>query len=385
MPIILFDNAQRKRLWPMTQTKAVASLRMGIFTIAERWEKLTGMQVFVHTLPYLQNLYGYPPAGEHIWVDATVIPDQSLLDGIQSISMSHGWADEQGLILGKANIVFEDFDPSQSVQYFEVVHDYAAVQRIVYPWQFISINDQILRFDFDLLTRGKTSTAISPTNRCTNEKHIFIESGAIVEHAILNASTGPIYIGKNAVVMEGSAIRGPFALGDHSVLKMNSRIYGATTLGPYCMGGGEIKNSIMMGYSNKAHDGYMGDAVIGEWCNWGAGTSNSNVKNTAGIVQVWSEADQQYLPAGYKCGVIMGDYSRTAINSSINTGSVIGISCNVFGEGLLPNIIPDFSWGCKGVKYRMDKALVDIDNWKKLKNQSLSEIEKDILIILSAK
>ena len=185
--------------------------------------------------------------------------------------------------------------------------------------------------------------------------------------------------------MEGSAIRGPFALGDHSVLKMNSRIYGATTLGPYCMGGGEIKNSIMMGYSNKAHDGYMGDAVIGEWCNWCAGTSNSNLKNTAGIVQVWSEAEKQYLPAGYKCGVIMGDYSRTAINSSINTGSVIGVSCNVFGEGLLPNIIPDFSWGCKGVKYKTDKALVDIDNWKKLKNQSLSEIEKQILITLSAK
>ncbi len=385
MAIILFDNAQRKHLWPLTQTKAVAALRMGILTMAERWEKLTGLQVFVHTSPYLQNLYGYPPAGEHVWVDASVIPDQSLIDGIQSVPANHSWADEHGLIFGKANIVFEDFDPSQSVQYFEVVHDYAAVQRIVYPWQLISINDQILRFDFDLLTRGKTSAVISSTNRCTDTEHIFIEPGATVEHAILNASTGPIYIGKNAVGIEGTAIRGPFALGDHSVLKMNSRIYGATTLGPYCMGGGEIKNSIMMGYSNKAHDGYMGDAVIGEWCNWGAGTSNSNLKNTAGIVQVWSEADQQYLPAGYKCGVIMGDYSRTAINSCINTGSVIGVSCNVFGEGLLPNIISDFSWGCKGVKYRIDKALVDIDNWKKMKNQSLSEIEKHILITLSTK
>jgi UDP-N-acetylglucosamine diphosphorylase/glucosamine-1-phosphate N-acetyltransferase len=385
MSIILFDNTQRKRLWPLTQTKAIASLRMGILTIAERWEKLTGLQAFVHTSPYLQNLYGYPPAGEHIWVDASVIPSPSLIDGIQSISKNHGWADEQGLIIGKADITFEDFDPSQSVQYFEVVHDYPSAQRIVYPWQLMQINDQMVRFDFDLLTRGKTSAAISSTNRCTNTSHIFIEPGAIVEHAILNASTGPIYIGKNAVVMEGSAIRGPFVLGDHSVLKMNSRVYGATTLGPYCMGGGEIKNSIMMGYSNKAHDGYMGDAVIGEWCNWGAGTSNSNLKNTAGIVKIWNEADQEYLPAGYKCGVIMGDYSRTAINSSINTGSVIGVSCNVFGEGLLPNIIPDFSWGCKGVKYRLEKALVDIDNWKKLKNQSLSEIEKQILITLSAK
>lgn len=383
MSIILFDNTQRKRLWPLAQTKAIASLRMGILTIAERWEKLTGLQAFVHTSPYLQNLYGYPPAGEHIWVDASVIPSPSLIDGIQSISKNHGWADERGLIIGKADIIFEDFDPSQSVQYFEVVHDYPSAQRIVYPWQLMQINDQMVRFDFDLLTRGKTSATISSTNRCIHAEDIFIESGAIVEHALLNASTGPIYIGKNAVVMEGSAIRGPFVLGDHSVLKMNSRIYGATTLGPYCMGGGEIKNSIMMGYSNKAHDGYMGDAVIGEWCNWGAGTSNSNLKNTAGIVKIWSEADQEYLPAGYKCGVIMGDYSRMAINSSINTGSVIGVSCNVFGDGLLPNIIPDFSWGCKGVKYRLEKALVDIDNWKQLKQQSLSETEKQILLTIS--
>lgn len=385
MSIILFDNTQRKRLWPLTQTKAVAALRMGILTMAERWEQLTGMQVFMHTEKYLQNLYGYADTTEHIWIDASVIPNRALVDLVQSLDTNDCWADEYGLIVGKTNLSFEDFDAAQSLQYFEKIHDHAMVDRIQFPWDLMQWNDRILRFDFDLLTHNKTSAAISSTNRCIHTEHIFIESGAIVEHAILNASTGPIYIGKNAVVMEGTAIRGPFALGDHSVLKLNSRVYGATTLGPYCMGGGEIKNSIMMGYSNKAHDGYMGDAVIGEWCNWGAGTSNSNLKNTAGIVQVWSEAEKQYLPAGSKCGVIMGDYSRTAINSSINTGSVIGVSCNVFGEGLLPNIIPDFSWGCKGVKYKTDKALVDIDNWKKLKNQSLSEIEKQILITLSAK
>lgn len=384
MAIILFDNAQRKLLWPLTQTKAVAALRMGILTMAERWEQLTGMQVFIHTEAYLQNLYGYANTTEHIWIDASVIPNRALVDLVQSLDTNDCWADEYGLIVGKTNLSFEDFDAAQSLQYFEKIHDHAMVDRIQFPWELMQWNDRILRFDFDLLTHNKTSAAISSTNRCIHTEHIFIESGAVVEHAILNASIGPIYVGKNAVVMEGSAIRGPFALGDHSVLKMNSRVYGATTLGPYCMGGGEIKNSIMMGYSNKAHDGYMGDAVIGEWCNWGAGTSNSNLKNTAGIVQVWSEAEQQYLAAGYKCGVIMGDYSRTAINSSINTGSVIGVSCNVFGEGLLPNIIPDFSWGCKGVKYKTDKALVDIDNWKQLKQQSLSETEKQILLTISS-
>lgn len=385
MSIILFDNIQRNRLWPLTQTKAVAALRMGILTMVERWELLTGMQVFVHTEDYLQNLYGYPDAGEHIWIDASVIPDRALVDVVKSLDRNDCWADENGLIIGKTALSFEEFDAAQSLQYFENIHDHATADRIRYPWEMIHWNDRMLRFDFDVLTHGKTSAAISSTNRCIHPEHIFIESGAVVEYAILNASTGPIYIGKHATIMEGTAIRGPFALGDHSVLKMNSRIYGATTLGPYCMGGGEIKNSIMSGYSNKAHDGYMGDAVIGEWCNWGAGTSNSNLKNTAGVVKVWSEADQTYLPAGYKCGVIMGDYSRTSINASINTGSVIGVSCNVFGEGLLPNIIPDFSWGCKGVKYRMDKALEDINNWKKLKNQSLGEIEKQILITLSSK
>lgn len=385
MPIILFDNQQRNRLFPLTRTRAVASLRMGILTMAERWEKLTGMQVFIHTDNYLQNLYGYANAGEHIWIDAAVIPDASLVDLVQSIAPNSCWADEQGLIIGKTQLAFEDFDAAQSLQYFEIIHDHRTVQRINDPWQLIQGNDDLLRFDYALVTRGRTSAPLSATNRSIHPEHIFIEPGAVVEHAILNASTGPIYIGSHATIMEGSAIRGPFSMGEQAVVKMNSRVYGATTLGPFCMGGGEIKNSIMTGYSNKAHDGYMGDSVIGEWCNWGAGTTNSNVKNTAGIVKVWSEAEKDYLAAGQKCGVIMGDYSRTAINSAINTGTVIGVSCNVFGDGLLPNIIPDFSWGCKGLKYNMDKALVDIDNWKQLKQHSLSETEKKILLTISAK
>lgn len=385
MPIILFDNQKRNRLFPLTRTRALASLRMGILTMAERWEKLTGMQVFIHTDNYLQNLYGYANAGEHIWIDAAVIPDASLVDCVHSIESNACWADEQGLIMGKTPLPFEDFDAAQSLQYFEVIHDHRTVQRITDPWQLIQGNDALLRFDFALVTRGRTSAPLAATNRSIQPENIFIEPGAVVEHAILNASTGPIYIGSHATIMEGSAIRGPFSMGEQAVVKMNSRVYGATTLGPYCMGGGEIKNSIMMGYSNKAHDGYMGDSVIGEWCNWGAGTTNSNVKNTAGIVKVWSEAEKEYLAAGQKCGVIMGDYSRTAINSAINTGTVIGVSCNVFGDGLLPNIIPDFSWGCKGVKYNIDKALVDIDNWKQLKHSSLSETEKQILLTISAK
>jgi NDP-sugar pyrophosphorylase family protein len=179
--------------------------------------------------------------------------------------------------------------------------------------------------------------------------------------------------------MEGSVVRGPFSLGENSVLKLNSRVYGATTLGPDCMGGGEIKNTIMMASSNKAHDGYLGDSVVGEWCNFGAGSSNSNVKNTAGDIQLWDMDTESYVSVGNKCGVIMGDHSRVAINSSINTGSMIGVSCNVFGAGLLPTIIPNFSWGVNGTRYEFEKALTAIANWKNLKQQKLTEAEALVL------
>jgi len=353
--------------------------------MAERWQNLTGSIVHIHTATYLQELYGFPDAGEQVWIDASVLPTPDLIDKIQGLSNGSCWADEKGLIIGKTNFSFTDFDASQSLQPFTQIFDHPLIERIEYPWQLMQWNDRMLRSDFKLITNGRKSSPISSTNQLINADEIFVEEGVKMEHCIINASTGPVYIGKHAEVMEGSAIRGPFAMGEGAVVKMNSRIYGATTLGPYCMGGGEIKNSIMMGYSNKAHDGYMGDSVIGEWCNWGAGTSNSNLKNTAGMVKVWCEAANDYLDAGHKCGVIMGDYSRTAINSSINTGTVIGVSSNVFGEGLLPNIIPGFSWGSKGVKYRMDKALNDIDNWKKLKNAALTEAETKILHYLNEK
>ncbi len=385
MAIVLFDSNNRNTLFPLTKTRSVAYLRMGIYTMAERWQRLTGMMVHIHTAAYLQELYDHPDKDEYIWIDASVLPTADLIDKIQGLSIGSCWADEKGLIIGKINLSFTNFDPSQSLEFFTRIHDHPLTERIEYPWQLMQWNDRMLRSDFKLMTNGRKSAVISSTNKLTNPDEIFVEEGAVIEHCILNASTGPVYIGRNAELMEGTAIRGPFAMGEGSVVKMNSRIYGATTLGPFCMGGGEIKNSIMIGHSNKAHDGYMGDSVIGEWCNWGAGTSNSNLKNTAGMVKVWNEAANDYLDAGYKCGVIMGDYSRTAINSSINTGTVIGVSSNVFGEGLLPNIVPDFSWGCKGVKYRMDKVFMDIDNWKRLKNAALTETEKNILLHLLEK
>jgi UDP-N-acetylglucosamine diphosphorylase / glucose-1-phosphate thymidylyltransferase / UDP-N-acetylgalactosamine diphosphorylase / glucosamine-1-phosphate N-acetyltransferase / galactosamine-1-phosphate N-acetyltransferase len=379
MSIILFDNIFRKGLYPFTYTKAVSALRFGILSMQERWALKTNQSVYVHTVPFLQSLYPLTGLDEHLWIDASVIPDETLFDRILSLQTGSCLADDIGLIAGKAAIVFDTFDPKIGISYFEQTHQVDSVKRLAHPWQIMQWNDEMIRSDFVLVTNGRSSQSVSASVNLIQREHIFIEEGAKLEYCTLNAATGPIYIAKNAEVMEGSAIRGPFALGQNSVLKLNSRIYGATTLGPNCMGGGEIKNSVMMGYSNKAHDGYLGDSVVGEWCNFGAGSTNSNIKNTAGSISVWDMDSEKYIKMGQKCGVIMGDYSRIAINAAINTGSVVGVSCNVFGPGLLPTIIPNFSWGVTGTKYVFEKAIIDINNWKILKGRSLTEAETSVL------
>lgn len=378
MALILFDNQYRRGLYPFTLTRAVADLRFGIFSIKERWERVSGEPVLVVTEHYLQGRYPVIPAGLHTWIDASVLADPELLNRVLSLEKDSCIADAHGLIAGRTEqrVGTTGAIPLSS---FTRVQDHAPVQRLMHPWQLMQWNDAQCRADFALMTQNRTSQAIPASVQTVQPEQIFIEEGARLSFCILNAATGPIYIGKNAEIMEGSVVRGPFVLGDNSVLKMNSRVYGATTLGPSCMGGGEIKNTVMMGYSNKAHDGYLGDAVIGEWCNFGAGSTNSNIKNTAGEVKVWDMGDEKYVGVGQKCGVIMGDYSRVAINSAINTGSMIGVSCNVFGAGLLPTIIPNFAWGVMGTRYELPKAFVAIDNWKRLKGATLLDSEIAVL------
>jgi UDP-N-acetylglucosamine diphosphorylase / glucose-1-phosphate thymidylyltransferase / UDP-N-acetylgalactosamine diphosphorylase / glucosamine-1-phosphate N-acetyltransferase / galactosamine-1-phosphate N-acetyltransferase len=247
---------------------------------------------------------------------------------------------------------------------------------IRYPWDIFLHNGVAIAEDFELVTAGRASQPIPSSVKAIDPGSIFIEEGARLQNCFLNASTGPIYIGRNAEIMEGSLIRGPFACCEGATVKMGAKIYGATTLGPYCTGGGEIKNSVFFGYSNKGHDGYLGDAVIGEWCNLGAGVSASNLKNNAGEIGVWHPASRKTIAAGQKCGLLMGDYSRAAINTAFHTGTMVGVCCNIFGEGLPPKYVPDFSWGQDGrTRYEWDKALRDIGNWKKLKNQTLTDQE----------
>ncbi len=379
MGLVLFDNRFRDGLYPFTYTRAVASLRFGILSVQERWEQLSAQPVFVHTASYLQNLYPLIPAGTHTWIDASLVLNTGLIDSILSLETGDCLADEKGLVAGIFDFGQTGFDVQHSLSPFTNIRDYPEVVRLRYPWELMQWNDRFIREDFLTIQQKNRSAPIPDTVSVLNPDEVFIEPGARLSHCILNASTGPVYIGKEAEVMEGSVIRGPFAMGTKSVVKLNSRIYGATTLGPYCMGGGEIKNSILMAYSNKGHDGYLGDSVIGEWCNFGAGATCSNIKNNAGDVKVWDIAAGNYKTVGKKCGMIMGDYSRLAINSSVNTGSMIGVCCNVFGAGLLPTIIPNFCWGTEGIAYVYQKALTDIHNWKQLKNKSLSEDERAVL------
>jgi UDP-N-acetylglucosamine diphosphorylase / glucose-1-phosphate thymidylyltransferase / UDP-N-acetylgalactosamine diphosphorylase / glucosamine-1-phosphate N-acetyltransferase / galactosamine-1-phosphate N-acetyltransferase len=378
MAFVLVDNLQRKQLYPFTINRAVASIRFGITTRLEWWQLVTEQEVFVLTEDYLQLLYPAIPNGQHIIVDAAVLPDEELLQKIKQLENGQSIKDENGLIA--ASYTFSE-QTNRELVLATINSDSVAetATRIEYPFQLFQWNNTALRADFKLLTKSRKSQAISPTNNIYQTADIFIEEGAKVEYATLNSTTGPIYIGKDAEIWEGAVIRGPFAIGSNAVIKAGAKIYGATTIGPWCAAGGEIKNVIMMGYSNKAHDGYLGDAVVGQWCNFGAGTSNSNVKNSGGVISLYEAAQDKFIPVSQKCGLVMGDYSRTSINSSMNTGSWVGICCNVFGKGLLPKHLHHFSWGIDGQRYRIEKALEEISNWQKMKSQQITLIEKEVL------
>lgn len=378
------EFCQPENLHPFTLTRRLQDLRVGILTIREKWERMLGLPAFDKLEEDYKDgdksltLAAAAADGACFMIHGNVLPTAALVKQVKKLRNGEFLS-----VNGSEGIVFR-FTRNEIMEEHRIrvkkavlVKD-ETILRIQFPWQLFQMNDWAIREDYRLITGRRKSQPVPKSNRTIKPGSIFLEKGARVEHCILNASNGPIYIGRNAEVLEGSCIRGPFAMGEGAVLKMGTRVYGATTLGPFCTGGGEIKNSVMMGFSNKAHDGYLGDSVIGEWCNLGAGTSNSNLKNNAGDVHVWTPKGN--LDAGKKCGVLMGDYSRTAINTAINTGTVVGACCNVFGAGLTPAYIPNFSWGSEGIeRYELGKAMKDVDAWKKLKGKTIEEHEKKIL------
>jgi UDP-N-acetylglucosamine diphosphorylase/glucosamine-1-phosphate N-acetyltransferase len=321
--ISLVSGSFADDFFPFSLTRSVADFRCGILSLREKWS-------FYHNK--------YPPLPQGIFMPANIIPDHELFKLIYS---------------GDTKLALEK---AIKLQYLPDILRFTAVE---------------IKKDFDLITAGRHSAPVSSTNKLTGSE-IFLEEGVVLEHCYLNASEGPIYLGKNALIMEGSMIRGPFAIGEKGVVKMGTKIYGSTSAGPHCVLGGEIKNSVIFGYSNKAHDGYLGDSIMGEFCNIGAGSSSSNIKNSGGSVKLWNPLRNSFLDAGLKCGLMMGDYSRSAINTSFNTGTVVGPACHVFGNGPTPSYLPGFSWGYHGEVYDFDKAIVHIGRWKKLKGQDLS-------------
>lgn len=345
MSIVLFDTEERKSLYPLTTARSVADIRIGILTRKEWWEVVSNQKVYVSTEKYLQPLYAKIPDGNHLYIRSNILPEGNLLKKLLLLSENRALLDENGELIAAngSDAFFRDALSGKSQE--KHVSKINSVKKLEFPWQIFQWNDAYLRTDFALLTKNRKSAKISKTNQVIAPENIFIEKDAVVECSILNASTGPIYIGKQVAIMEGACIRGSFAILKNSVVKMGAKIYGATTIGPNCVVGGEIKNSILMSNSNKAHDGYLGDSVIGQWCNLGGGTTNSNLKNTVGPIKMWSINSDKEIEIGNKGGCIIGDYSRTAINSSINTGSVFGIASNIFGSGLLPTKIPNGIWG----------------------------------------
>lgn len=376
--MILFDPEDRNKLLPLAATRATADLRLGLLTQKERWELRTKEKAGVATAPYLQCLYEPLPEGEHCWIDACAYPDTMGIDAVKNLAPGAALISEGSIWACKINADKDSiYDLLQKPEKFQITE--YTVSRLMHPWELISRNRQQLTEDIELVTKGRFSEPIPVHVHCTHPERIFIETGTELAPCYLNATEGPIYIGRNTTILEGAAIRGPFALCEGALVKMQSSIYGATTLGPYCVGGGEIKNTLMLGFSNKAHHGYLGDAVIGEWCNLGAGATNSNVKNTAGMVSVWDFHTKQYVPVGQKCGVIMGDYCTVSIQAAMNTGSNYGTCCNIFGSGLLPSVIEPCSWGVNGTRYQLPKAIASIANWKEMKGRNFSAEEISIL------
>ncbi|CAL2079509.1 Glucose-1-phosphate thymidylyltransferase [Tenacibaculum dicentrarchi] len=378
MNYILFDGDVRTALLPFTYTKPVADIRVGILTIREKWEKHLGLTTTTVTEEYLEEKYPMVELEENVLLNASFLPTDKLVDMVRALTKN------QAIFKGEDVIAFYTNDSQDEVNFanYEHIEYQEELLQIKNTWDIFSLNDKAIRADFDLITDGRTSEPIPDTVNCINKKDIFIEEGAKLTFATLNASSGPIYIGENAEIMEGVVVRGALAMCANSVLKLGAKIYGATTLGPHCKVGGEVNNSVLMGYSSKGHDGFLGNSVLGEWCNIGADTNNSNLKNNYAEVKLWSYDTGRFAKTGLQfCGLMMGDHSKCGINTMFNTGTVVGVSANIFGSGFPRNFVPSFSWGGASgfTEYKTNKVFEVAKMVMKRRNIEFDEKEQRIL------
>ncbi len=378
MNYILFDGTVRNSLLPFTFTRPVADIRVGILTIREKWEKYLGYTTTTLTEDYLMEKYPMVEMEENILINASFLPNEVLVEMILNLEKN------QAIVYEEEIVAFYSENTQQEIDFdtYEMLPLENEVMQIVHTWDIFSKNDKAIRDDFELLTQDRMSQPIPKSVNVIAPDHVFIEEGAKLEFVTLNASTGPIYIGKDAEIMEGSVIRGPFALCEHAQVKLATKIYGATTVGPHCRVGGEINNSVLFAYSNKGHDGFLGNSVLGEWCNIGADSNNSNLKNNYEEVKLWSYETGSFQKTGLQfCGLMMGDHSKCGINTMFNTGTVVGVSANIFGSGFPRNFVPSFAWGGASgfTTYQTKKAFETARIVMSRRGVVLDEVEQKIL------
>ncbi|MGE6396829.1 GlmU family protein [Chryseobacterium scophthalmum] len=379
MQLVFSDAQYWEDFLPLTFTRPVAEMRCGILTFSERWQKILGTtEVSWFTEMYLQQKFREPEKKESLFLVTNFLPTETVIQQIKGLKQGEALVYEDELVAAKINM--EGFSLNQIEKMTDIKEGLVFFKK---PTDLFTYNKEAIDFDFELLTKGKTSQELSSTNGFLgNKEDLFIEEGAEIEFSTINTKTGKIYIGKNAEVMEGCNLRGPIALCEGSKFNLGAKIYGATTIGPHSKVGGEVSNIIIFGYSNKGHDGFVGNSVIGEWCNLGADTNSSNLKNNYGNVKLWNYRTKDFQDTGLQfAGLIMGDHSKTAINTQLNTGTVIGVASNIFKEGFPPNLIENFSWG--GFKdderFKLDKAYEVAEKVMARRKLPLTDDDKAIL------
>lgn len=375
MNYILFDGPHRDNLLPFTFIRPVADIRIGILTVREKWEMYLATTTTTITEEYLSDKYPMVEMEENVLINASYLPNDELVALVGDLK------ENQAIFQDEEVIAFYAKDTQETIDFdtFDAIEFTGDVIKLEHVWDIFTKNGEAIKEDFDLLTADRFSQPISATNNIIAPQNIFIEEGAVLEYATLNASNGPIYIGKNTEVMEGSMVRGPFALCEHSMVKMGTKVYGPTTVGPYSKIGGEVSNSVLFAHSNKGHDGFLGNSVLGEWCNLGADTNTSNLKNNYSEVRIWNYTTESFGRTGLQfCGLIMGDHSKCGINTMFNTGTVVGVSANIFGSGYPRNFIPSFSWGGASgfTTYLTKKAFETIELVMARRQLAFTEVDK---------
>ncbi|WP_341664331.1 putative sugar nucleotidyl transferase [Blattabacterium cuenoti] len=385
MNFILYDGIEWKKLFPITLTRPVSEIRLGLFTIKERWEKYIGKTAYdIITQPFLSKKYSKKKDSyfeNMLFINSSFLPNEELIQFLFSLKENETIFFKEKMIAFKKNFLVKKDIFSLSKKCTKTYY-VKQVIHIQYPWEIFTNNEIILKEDFMFFTKGKKSFSLLGNNHVLCKNKIFLEEDIKANNVVLNAQFGPIYIEKGVEIMEGSVIRGPVSIGKSSILNVGSKIYGGTTIAPFCKVGGEIFNSVIFSYSNKVHDGFLGNSILGEWCNLGAGTNISNLRNDYKKVTVWNYEKKDFFPTNLQFfGIIMGDHSKSAINTQFNTATIVGVSNSIFGYGFPPRYIPSFYLG--GIQSKKRISFHQICETSEImmnrRNRNFSVLDKKIL------